>query len=379
LILVVFLVALNLGMGLLPAWHPEWSPSLRWAVSLVASLLFIGSIAVHELAHALVARAHDLPVRRITLFLFGGMAHLEHEPESPRAEFWMAIVGPATSIILGLLCVWVGSFLLPNPDALASTPLSVMEHASPLTTILLWLGPLNILLGVFNMLPGFPLDGGRVLRAVLWWGTGDLRQATLIASRAGQAFAWFLMGLGVFMMLGRSVPFFGSGFGSGVWLLLIGWFLNNAARASYQQLMIQQALEDVPVRDVMRSEVRSVSPEDTLGDLMRDQMVWSDQHAFPVVRDGQLLGLVKPEQVASVPRDLWSAVRVSEIMTPVQDLRVLGPDDHATEALQQLAEQDPIPVVDHAKLIGVARRDDLMRWLAWHVPHAAGSSPAYGT
>jgi predicted transcriptional regulator len=163
-----------------------------------------------------------------------------------------------------------------------------------------------------------------------------------------------------------------------VWLLLIGWFLNNAARASYQQLMIQQALEDVPVRDVMRSEVRSVSPDLTLSDLMRDQMVWSDQHAFPVVRDVQLLGLVKPEQVASVPRDLWSAVRVSEIMTPVQDLRVLGPDDHATEALQQLAEQDPIPVVDQAKLIGVARRDDLMRWLAWHVPHAAGASPAYG-
>lgn len=375
LILVVFLIATNLGLGLLPAWHPEWSPGLRWVIALLAATLFIASIALHELAHALVAHAHNLPVRRITLFLFGGMAHLEREPETPRAEFWMAIVGPAVSIAIGLLSVWVGSLLLPNPAALGDRPMEAMQHASPLATILLWLGPLNVMLGVFNMVPGFPLDGGRVLRALVWWATRDLRRATLIASRTGQAFAWLLMTLGVFMALGRNVPFFGTGFASGVWLILIGWFLNNAARASYQQLMIQQTLEDVPVRAVMRSDVWTVSSDLTISELLRDQVIWRDG-AFPVVRDGKLLGLVKPDQVTSVPRDRWNEVRVGDIMTPVQRLRVLAPDDDATAAFQQLAEQDPIPVVDHAQLVGVARREDLMRWLALHAPRAHGASAA---
>jgi Zn-dependent protease len=337
-------------------------------------LLFIASIALHELAHALVARAHNLPVRRITLFLFGGMAHLEREPDSPRAEFWMAIVGPVVSIAIGFISVWIGSQMLTNPAELAETPVNAMQRASPLATMLLWLGPLNITLGIFNMVPGFPLDGGRVLRALLWWATKDLRRATQIASRIGQAFAWLLMGLGVLMMLGREVPYFGSGFGSGAWLLLIGWFLNSAARASYEHLMLQQALEDVPVRDIMRSDVRTVSPDMTIAELFRDVLIWTDQRAFPVVRDGQLLGLVQADHAGDLTRDRWNEVRVSDVMIPLQRLRVLGPDDHATDALQQLAEQDSIPVVDHSQLVGIARRDDLLRWLAWHGPHATGAA-----
>ena len=258
LILIVSLIAFNLATGVLPAWHPEWSSGLRWAIAWLAALLFIASIALHELSHALVARVHGLPVRRITLFLFGGVAHLEREPDSPRAEFSMALAGPAFSFVFGLLCVTIGGMTLPDPSALGVTPMEVMAHASPLTTVLLWLGPLNVSLALFNMVPGFPLDGGRVLRALVWWATGDLRRATLIASRMGQGFAWVLIGVGVLMTLGHNVPLFGSGFGSGLWLILIGWFLNNAARSSYQQLMLRELLEELPARDVTRSDVRSV-------------------------------------------------------------------------------------------------------------------------
>jgi Zn-dependent protease/predicted transcriptional regulator len=366
LLFIVILIAFNLALAVLPAWHPGWPPALRWGVALLAALMFIASIAAHELAHALVAKHYKLPVRRITLFLFGGIAHLEREPDSPRAEFWTAIVGPLLSIAIGVVSVMLGGLLVGNMARLENEPMNAIQHASPLATILLWLGPINVMLGLFNMVPGFPLDGGRVLRAALWWITKDLRKATRIASFTGQVFAWFLMGFGVLMMLGRSVPFFGTGFAAGLWLILIGWFLNNAARASYQQLMIRQTFADVPLRDVMRSNVISVPPNLTVSDLVRDYIVGNDQRSFPVVQDGVLLGQVHPDDLRDLPRIHWNDTPVSRIMVPANRLRVMKPEDDAMDALQELAQQDPIPVVDHSHLVGIARRDDLMRWLAWN-------------
>jgi len=374
LLFIVALIAMNLGVAVFPAWHPDWSSGLRWVVALVASLSFVASIAAHELAHALVARRYKLPVRRITLFLFGGMAHLEREPESPRQEFWMAIAGPLLSLAIGLGSVALGGLLLGDATRLETEPMNVARHASPLATVLLWLGPINIMLAVFNMVPGFPLDGGRVLRSVLWWITKDLQKATLVASTTGQVFAWYLMGSGVLMLLGRSAPLFGAGFGSGMWLLLIGWFLNKAARSSYQQLMIRQTLADVPLRDVMRTNVVSVPPDLTVSDLLRDYIVGSDQRSFPVVEDGVLLGQVHPNDLRELPRVHWADTPVSRIMVPIGRLRVMKPEDDAIDALQQLAEQDPIPVVDHSHLVGVARRDDLMRRLAWNSPRSSPRS-----
>jgi len=219
LLLVFGLVLLNLGGGLLPAWHPAWSPELRWAVALAAALLFFASILLHELSHALVGRALGTRVSGITLFMFGGMAQLEREPERAAAEFWMAIVGPATSIALGVVATLLGTWLGGREvAALTEHPQAALQAFGPLATLLVWLGPLNIVLGLFNLLPGFPLDGGRALRALLWWLTGDLRRATRYATFLGLALGWSLTALGLFTAFGFHVLFFGRGFVQGLWL-----------------------------------------------------------------------------------------------------------------------------------------------------------------
>jgi Zn-dependent protease/predicted transcriptional regulator len=364
LLFIIALITINLGAGLLPVWHPEWSSAVRWAVALGSALLFIMSITAHELAHAIVARAFGLPVHRIVLFLFGGMAQLKREPANARSEFWMAAVGPVVSLLIGMLCIVAGAKLTPAIEQLETDPLSVMSHASPLATILLWLGPLNVMLGLFNLVPGFPLDGGRVLRAALWWLTGDLRKATLVASRIGQGFAWLLMTWGILMILGQNMPFFGRGFGPGLWLLLIGWFLNHAARSSYQLLLLRQSLSELSLRDIMDVHVSSVPPEISVLDLIRER-TWKRDQLLPVARDGVLLGMLEPDQLRTVPHDRRADVRIAEVMTPVSKLTVMTPETAATELIEAMKGQDTIPVVDHTRLVGVARREDLRRWLAW--------------
>jgi Zn-dependent protease/predicted transcriptional regulator len=371
LLLIFALVVFDLGAGTFPAWHPDWSPALAWTIAVLAGISFFASIALHELAHALVGRRHGVPVRRITLFVFGGMAEMEREPKTPRAELWMAIAGPLTSLAIGLFSVWIGSVLLGNPAELTNDPMQAIRDASPLASALLWLGPVNLWLALFNLIPGFPLDGGRVLRAIVWAATKDLRKATRFASLTGQAFAWMLMSAGALLVLGQELPWFGRGVGSGMWLLLIGWFLNNAARMSFQNMVLREGLGDVTLRDVMRDNVLTVPQNLTVNELVHKYILGSDQRAFPVVKeDGALLGLVRPSDVRKVPREHWNQVLVSGVMVPAEQLRVMSPDDDAIEALQELADQDAIPVVDQRHLVGVARRDDLVKWLTWHAPRA---------
>ena len=366
LLIIFALIAINLGGGLFPAWHPDWSPGLVWTVALLAAVLFFASIATHELAHAVVARRYGIPVRRITLFVFGGMAHMEREPTSPRAELMMAAVGPVVSLLIGLAATALGSAL--SADAMArygDDPRLMLAALGPASTLLLWLGPINALIGVFNLIPGFPLDGGRVLRAILWWRSGSLERATRWASGVGRVVAWALMATGVSMLLGVVLPFLGGGPIQGLWFLLIGWFLNNAARASYQQLLIRSAFEDVTVADVMRRQAQTVAPDVTLDQLVRDYFMQSDQQAFPVVGgDGQLLGLVEIDQVRAVPPAQWSHVMARDIMTPAERVDAIGPDQDAIQALHRLAEHEQIPVVVQGRVAGVLRRQDLMRWLA---------------
>lgn len=372
-LLIIFgLVVLNLGAGVFPSWHPDWQPWLSWLLALCAALAFLASVAAHELCHALVARARGMRVRRIQLFVFGGMAQIEGEPPSAKVEFWMAIVGPIASLIIGALSAWAGSALLfGHADAaqLIEEPSAVWQRAAPLPTLLLWLGPVNLFLGLFNLVPGFPLDGGRVLRSIVWWTTGDLRKATRVAALAGQFFAWLLMGTGVFMLFGYVFPWLGGGLAQGLWLLLIGWFLNNAARMSFQQLVVQQTLSDVAVREVMRSRVDTVEPSLTLAELVRQHLMNTEQSSFPVVHEGTMVGIIRAEDVRSVPRDQRSVVRVGDAMVPLEKLHVVDPDGPALDALRYLADSDTVPVVDHGRFVGVTRRDDVIRWLALHTAH----------
>jgi len=221
--------------------HPEWSGALSWGLGVAASLLFFASVLAHELAHSLVARARGIPVRSITLFLFGGVSSIERDPESPTSEFLIAVVGPATSIILGVLLLLLAGIGLSFTAARTAitNPMQLVAQLGPVTTMLMWLGSINITLGIFNLIPGFPLDGGRVLRSILWGATNNLREATRWSSYVGRAIAWLFIVAGIAMIFGVSIPIFGTGFIGGLWLVFIGWFLNSAAIQSYQRVVIK--------------------------------------------------------------------------------------------------------------------------------------------
>jgi Zn-dependent protease/CBS domain-containing protein len=369
LLIIFFLVTSSLGAGVFPAWHPDWVGGLIWITALAAAILFFVSILLHELSHALVGRAQGIDIRRITLFVFGGAAHLEREPHRWQAELLMAIVGPITSLVLGLLFIFLGSVsagkeLQPNP----SDPLQTFSALGPLATVLLWLGPINILLGVFNLVPGFPLDGGRVLRAVLWGLTGDLYRATRWAAGLGQVVAWILIGCGFAMIFGIRVPFFGTGVVGGMWIALIGWFLNNAAIMSYRQLLIQRSMEHVPVSRIMLSQFNTVTPDMPISTLIEDYIMRSNQRAFPVVESGRLVGLVCLEDVRRVDPTQRATLPVRAIMTPAHELTTVAPEEASTEALQALSrrEVNQLPVVKHGTVRGLIRREDILKWLSLH-------------
>jgi Zn-dependent protease/CBS domain-containing protein len=344
--------------------HPEWGAAGTLGLAIAGALLFFGSVLVHELAHSLVAIAQGLLVSNITLFMFGGVANIQREPPSPRAEFLITIVGPIASLLLGVLFTLLGG-VAGEVGAIMRAPETVLARLGPLATMLLWLGSVNMILAVFNLIPGFPLDGGRVLRSALWAASGDLQKATRWASWVGQAVAWLFIVGGVAMAFGTRLPFFGTGLVSGLWLIFIGWFLNGAAIQSYQQVVVYDLLEGVPVARLLRERVPTVRPETLVGTLIQEYLLGTDEHAFPVVEDERLDGLVCLEDVRKVPREAWTTTTVRQIMTPAGELVVLAPEEEVTAALHRLAGRDvsQIPVLRAGRFVGMLRRRDIVRWL----------------
>ncbi|HEY8461438.1 MAG TPA: site-2 protease family protein [Blastocatellia bacterium] len=364
-VLIFLLVTWSLAAGLFPAWHPDWSQGLRWGVALAASLLFFASILLHELSHSLVAKARGLPVRRITLFLFGGMSNIEREPQTPKTEFLMAVVGPVTSVLLGLIFLALAAFGVASSNITGGDPQTIARQLGPVTTLLAWLGPINILLGLFNLIPGFPLDGGRILRAALWSGTKDLRKATAWAAGVGRLTGWMFIGAGIAMGLGARLPFFGTGLLGGLWLIFIGWFLNNAAVSSYQQTVVRDLLEDVPVFRLMRLNVPTVAPTLTVSRLVYDYVMGVGERAFPVVEGDRLVGMVCLKDIRRVRREDWDRVTVREIMTEASHLDVVTASEDASNALEKLTRRDvgQAPVIENGRLVGLLRRADILKWL----------------
>jgi len=368
LAIIFLLVMMSLGAGVFPAWHPDWSPAASWVTAFFAAVLFFVSVLLHELSHAVVGRAQGMKVDRITLFVFGGMAHIEREPHAWRAELWMAIVGPITSLVIGLACVLLGELLAPAASFDAADPKAFFAELGPLATLLFWVGPVNILLALFNLVPGFPLDGGRVLRAALWGLTGSLKAATRWASRCGQAFAWLLIASGLAMILGLRVPVFGTGLVNGLWLAFIGWFLHSAALMSYRQLLVKEALEDVPVSRLMQTDFATVAVDLPLDALVDRYLSHSDQRAYPVMDGERLAGLACLKDIRNVPRGEWPEKRVGDIMRPIEEVACIAPEEEAGEAMHTLNRRNlnQLLVVQDGEVKGLLRREDILKWLALH-------------
>lgn len=372
-IFILILVTWNL-VSAFGSLRPDWDISLRLAVSITAAVLFFASVLAHELAHSLMARARDVPVQGITLFLFGGVSSIQRHPDDPVSEFLITIVGPLTSIILGVIFLLISGVGIQAVGLQVTDPADLISQLSPLTTLLIWLGPVNLILGVFNMIPGFPLDGGRILRSVLWSLMDDLRTATRWASWVGQGIAWTMIIGGVSMVFGAQIPFFGSGLIDGLWLAFIGWFLNSAAVQSYQEVVVQDILEGVKVREMMRKDPPIVNVDETVAQLVHEHIMQQDDHAFPVQDGGKLTGLVTLEDVRGLSREAWENTYVREVMTPQEDLVTVAGGDDASEAFTKLSQSGvrSLPVVEGGQIVGVLRREELVKWLRLHAESVTG-------
>ncbi len=341
-LLVFLLVASTLAIGLFPQQYPGLGVATYWGMGFAASLLLFASVLVHELAHSFLARARGLSVGGITLFVFGGVSNISDEPRTPSDELMIAAAGPITSIVLG--GIFWGLWFATGAGF------------SPAEGVLLYLAGINILLAVFNLIPGFPLDGGRVLRAILWWATNSLRKATRIAARVGQ-------GVSLLFILGGLLLAFSGALISGIWLMLIGWFLNNAAEASYRQVEATEMLRGMTVREAMNPNPMTVEADVPLSEVVHDYLLQRAVRALPVVADGRLVGMATVNEIRSVPRGQWDETPVGFVMTRADDLQTVAPTDDLAKAVTVLARHDvnQLPVVANGRLVGLLSRGNVIR------------------
>lgn len=363
-LLIFALVTWNLG-SMFGDLRADWELTLQWGLAVIAALLFFGSVLAHELAHSLVAKARGIPVRSIKLHLFGGVSNIQRDPDSPGGEFIMAILGPVTSFLIGIVMLAIAGTSAGMMMAEIGQAEDVISSLNPVPLMLTWLGSVNLVLGAFNLIPGFPLDGGRVLRSILWALMDNLRRATLWAARIGQAIAWLMIFGGLSMAFGSRIPFFGTGVVNGIWLIFIGWFLNSASSQSYRKVVVQDILEGVPVKRMMRSNPPTVSPEVSIDRLVHEHVMGTDDHAFPVLENDKLIGIVTLDDIRSVNQNDWQSRRAREIMTPVDQVTTVEAEEDAAEAMNELSSLDvrQLPVLRGSELVGVLRRRDIIRWM----------------
>lgn len=339
---------------MLGAAHPELSPPVHWMVALSGSLLFFGSILAHEFAHSVVALRCGIRVRSITLHIFGGISRLGSEATRPRDEFLIAIVGPLTSAYLGL-------FFLGAARAL---PLPSIGNC-----VAHWLGTVNLGLAAFNLLPGLPLDGGRVLRAAVWAAKGDAAKANRAALRAGVTVAYGLL------LLGGTLAFGLRQFTTGLWLGLIGWFLLSAARSSRGQALFREILGHLRVSDVMRPPVPAADPLASIGSIVRERVLKTGERAFFLRESDGYLGWVTLREIKRVPRDEWDLTTLRDVMVPLGELARVSPSDPLVRAFDKLddAAASQLPVLEDQALVGMLSREDVLRLIGNHLELKAGS------
>jgi Zn-dependent protease/CBS domain-containing protein len=341
------LITWSLADGLFPQHYKGLSSASYWLMGAGGAIGLLFSIVFHEMWHSLIARKFGLPMKGITLFIFGGVAEMTDEPRSPRAEFSMAVAGPLSSVILGL--AFLGMRFVAEGSRWPAAVAGVLGY----------LGFMNLILAAFNLLPAFPLDGGRVLRSILWGMKDNIRWATRIASQIGSGFAALLMVIGVLDVI------FGNIVG-GIWFFLIGMFLRSASQTSYQQLLIRKALEGEPVRKFMVPDPVTVSPSLRLKALVEDYIYKYHYKLYPVVDGGQLVGCITLNQVKEVPKEEWDRYEVSEMAKSCSEITTIGPDEDAMKALSIMNRTNAsrLMVVEGTKLVGVIALKDILKLLS---------------
>jgi Zn-dependent protease/CBS domain-containing protein len=343
-LIILALLTVSLATGWLPEASPGQSTTAYWVVGFIASLLLFVSVLLHELAHSLVARQRGLPVHTITLFIFGGVSNIEQEPKNPGVEFQMAVVGPLTSLIIGVAGFLIVGLFLGTGTLLAG--------------VLFYLGFTNIVLAIFNLLPGFPLDGGRVLRSIVWKITGNMRKATRVAAITGQILAYLFIFLGIWVFFSESLL-------DGIWLGFTGWFLLNAAQAAHAQASLESVLRGAPVSSVMNPSPTTVPANISLRQVVDSYFLPTALRAAPVVQVEQLVGLITLGDIWRIPREQWEHVPVSQVMVPLNRLHVVSPQQLVSDLLPLIAGHDvnQVPVVDSGRLVGIVTRDAIVQYL----------------
>jgi Zn-dependent protease len=341
--LIFGLLTWSLATGYYPAEFKDWPQAQYWIVGAATVILMFGSVLLHELGHSVVALRYKIPVRSITLFIFGGVAQIGAEPPNAWSEFWIALAGPLTSFTLALF------FYLLQP---------LVSAVAPLLALAEYLAYINGTLGLFNLIPGFPLDGGRVFRAIIWGASHSLRQATLIAASLGRFIAYFFIILGVWQI-------FGGNLGNGLWTAFIGWFLESAASSQLHQQSIHDLLDGHHVSDAMRRDYTAILPNSTLEQLVNTHILGNGRRSLVVKEDDRVAGLLTLHNVKAIPASDWPTTTAAQVMIPALSMKTIRPDAELADALGEMDRDgvNQLPVMAGNQILGVLGRDDVISFL----------------
>lgn len=344
--IILFLVVWSLAKGLFPSYFPDLSSQTYWVMGVIGAMGLFISIIIHEFSHSLVARKYGLEIKGITLFIFGGVAEMKDEPNSPKTEFFMAVAGPIASLLLA------GFFAALYQVA------NILEFPVPIIGILGYLAAINMLLAVFNMVPAFPTDGGRILRSLLWWIKGDIYKATQTASRISLMFAIIIIFTGFMNMVG------GNPLG-GLWWILIGAFLFSAANTSYQRLLIKQSFEGKTVRHFMNETPVTVPSNITLQEFVDKYLYHYHYKMFPVIKDDKISGLITIQILKAHPPEEWKHLFVAKVMQLQSSDNSIASNTPINDALNKMGETgiSRLLVVEHKKIVGIITLKDLLEYL----------------
>lgn len=344
--IIFALFAYFFGFIYFPSVLPGINKGLLALITIVTVILFFISVLIHEMSHSLVARRKGISVKRITLFLFGGMAQIEKEPETPYSEFIMAIAGPAASFVIAIIfgVIWIFT-----------------GNIAPIREPVKYLAIINIVLGVFNMLPGYPLDGGRVLRSIIWKVTENLERATFIASTVGRVIGFMIIAVGIFFILTGN-------FLNGVWLAFIGWFLQSSAQMGYRQIIFETSIKGIKVRDVMNENIVNVTKDITIQDLVDDYFMKYRFGRFPVIEDEKtqrFIGVISLHDIKGVSKEEWAKVKIGDIVKSVSESEKVDMSMEISDAIKKMGKNDlgHLVVMSGDKLRGIITKSDVMRFI----------------